>query len=67
MVEVQFPFKEKLLEEVAQLTIDSKEFYDFYNAEGTSLKLGSVTPLYFAFGVSRLVELSRGSRSRYFG
>ena len=34
LVEVQFPFKEKLLEEVLQLAVVSKEFYDVYNAEG---------------------------------
>ena len=37
LVDVQGPFKETLLQEVQQLTVDSKEFYDVYNAEGLTL------------------------------
>ena len=41
LVEVQFPFKEKLLQEVEQLTVDSKEFYEVYNAEGKQSLVGA--------------------------
>ena len=37
-MEVQLPFKEKLLQEVEQLTVDSKEFYEVYNAEGEMMR-----------------------------